>query len=155
VSIDEVSVTVASGGTSRQNLRNQHRLCNPRLNGGPLSGERPIFWGTFALVHSRERVHYLTMLQRVAHSDPGDLAKLGELILDIRVAFLTTVDRDGRFIGSLRNGSRISSRDKERRLTDGDTPRSRTLSCPAPRRLYHLHYPTLQSSGEEAGRTPF
>jgi general stress protein 26 len=29
--------------------------------------------------------------------EPGDLAKLGELILDIRVALLTTVDRDGRF----------------------------------------------------------
>jgi general stress protein 26 len=30
-------------------------------------------------------------------SEPGDLARLGELILDIRVALLTTVDRDGRF----------------------------------------------------------
>lgn len=29
--------------------------------------------------------------------EPGDLAKLGELILDIRVALLTTVDRVGRF----------------------------------------------------------
>jgi general stress protein 26 len=32
-----------------------------------------------------------------AHSDPGDPAKLGELIRDIRVALLTTVDREGRF----------------------------------------------------------
>jgi general stress protein 26 len=30
-------------------------------------------------------------------SDSGDLTKLGELIRDIRVALLTTVDRDGRF----------------------------------------------------------
>jgi len=37
------------------------------------------------------------MLQTMSHSDPGDFAKLGELILDIRVALLTTVDRDGRF----------------------------------------------------------
>jgi general stress protein 26 len=37
------------------------------------------------------------MLQTMSHSDPGDLAKLGELILGIRVALLTTVDRDGRF----------------------------------------------------------
>jgi general stress protein 26 len=29
--------------------------------------------------------------------DPGDLTKLGELIRDIRVALLTTVDRDGGF----------------------------------------------------------
>jgi general stress protein 26 len=32
-----------------------------------------------------------------SHSDPGDLAKLGEIIWDIRVALLTTVDRDGHF----------------------------------------------------------
>jgi general stress protein 26 len=31
------------------------------------------------------------------HSQPGDLAKLGEIIRDIRVALLTTVDRDGHF----------------------------------------------------------
>jgi general stress protein 26 len=37
------------------------------------------------------------MMQRTSHSDPGDLAKLRELILDIRVALLTTTDRDGRF----------------------------------------------------------
>ena len=37
------------------------------------------------------------MLQQKSHSDPGDLAKLGEFILDIRVALLTTVDRDGHF----------------------------------------------------------
>jgi general stress protein 26 len=37
------------------------------------------------------------MLQRMSHSELGDIAKLGELILDIRVALLTTVDRDGRF----------------------------------------------------------
>ena len=66
-------------------------------NGRPLFGKRLIFRGTFALVHSRGRVHYLTMLQTMSHSDPGDLAKLGELILGIRVALLTTVDRDGRF----------------------------------------------------------
>jgi general stress protein 26 len=57
----------------------------------------PIIRGAFALVHSRGRVHYPRMLQKVSHSDPGDLAKLGELILDIRVALLTTLDRDGRF----------------------------------------------------------
>ena len=73
-------------------------------NGRRLFGKRLIFGGTFALVHSRGRVHYLTMLQTMSHSlqtmshsDPGDLAKLGELILGIRVALLTTVDRDGRF----------------------------------------------------------
>jgi general stress protein 26 len=32
-----------------------------------------------------------------ASMEPGDLAKLGELILDIRVALLTTVGGDGRF----------------------------------------------------------
>jgi general stress protein 26 len=32
-----------------------------------------------------------------SHSDPGDWAKLGELIRDIRVALLTTLDHDGRF----------------------------------------------------------
>ena len=37
------------------------------------------------------------MLQTTSHSNPGDLTKLGELILGIRVALLTTVDRDGRF----------------------------------------------------------
>ncbi len=37
------------------------------------------------------------MLEKMSHSDPGDIAKLGELIRDIRVALLTTVDRDGRF----------------------------------------------------------
>ena len=37
------------------------------------------------------------MLQKMSHSDPGDLAKLGGLIRDIRVALLTTVDRDGGF----------------------------------------------------------
>src|SRR5450631_3332059 len=67
------------------------------LKARPLFGKRLIFGGTFALVHSRGRVHYLTMLQTMSHSDPGDLAKLGEFILDIRVALLTTVDRDGRF----------------------------------------------------------
>jgi general stress protein 26 len=35
------------------------------------------------------------MLQKMSHSEPGDLAKLGELIRDIRVALLTTTDRDG------------------------------------------------------------
>jgi general stress protein 26 len=33
----------------------------------------------------------------MSDSDPGDLAKLGELIREIRVALLTTADRDGRF----------------------------------------------------------
>jgi general stress protein 26 len=37
------------------------------------------------------------MFEKMSHSEPGDLAKLGELIRDIRVALLTTVDRDGRF----------------------------------------------------------
>jgi general stress protein 26 len=37
------------------------------------------------------------MLEKSAHSEPGDLAKLGELIREIRVALLTTVDRDGHF----------------------------------------------------------
>jgi general stress protein 26 len=37
------------------------------------------------------------MLQKMSHSDPGDSAKLGELIRGIRVAFLTTTDRDGGF----------------------------------------------------------
>jgi general stress protein 26 len=33
----------------------------------------------------------------MCHSDPGDFAKLGELIRDIRVGLLTTVDPHGRF----------------------------------------------------------
>jgi general stress protein 26 len=37
------------------------------------------------------------MLEKMSRSDPGDFAKLGELIRDIRVALLTTVDRGGRF----------------------------------------------------------
>jgi general stress protein 26 len=37
------------------------------------------------------------MPEKMPHPDPGDLAKLGKLIRDIRVALLTTVDRDGRF----------------------------------------------------------
>ena len=37
------------------------------------------------------------MLQKMSHSDPGDLAKVREFILAIRVALLTTVDRDGHF----------------------------------------------------------
>src|ERR1700733_8074345 len=48
------------------------------------------------LVQSQERAHYPPMLQ-MSHSDPGDLAKLGELIRDIRVGLLTTMDRDGGF----------------------------------------------------------
>ena len=39
----------------------------------------------------------LTMLQKMSHSDPGDSAKLGELIRGIRVGLLTTMDRDGGF----------------------------------------------------------
>jgi general stress protein 26 len=37
------------------------------------------------------------MLEKMSHSNPGDFAKLGELIRDIRVALLTTVGRDRRF----------------------------------------------------------
>jgi general stress protein 26 len=37
------------------------------------------------------------MLEKISHSDSGDLAKVGELIRDIRVGLLTTVDHDGRF----------------------------------------------------------
>src|ERR1700679_1108341 len=37
------------------------------------------------------------MLEKMSHSGPGDFARLGELIRDIRVALLTTIDRDGRF----------------------------------------------------------
>jgi general stress protein 26 len=37
------------------------------------------------------------MLEKMSLSGPGDFAKLGELIRDIRVALLTTVDRDGGF----------------------------------------------------------
>jgi general stress protein 26 len=37
------------------------------------------------------------MLESTHRSVPGDLAKLLELIRDIRIALLTTVDRDGRF----------------------------------------------------------
>lgn len=37
------------------------------------------------------------MSGETSHSKPGDLDKLGEFILDIRVALLTTVDRDGHF----------------------------------------------------------
>jgi len=35
------------------------------------------------------------MVEKISQSAPGDLAKLVELIRDIRVALLTTVDRDG------------------------------------------------------------
>jgi general stress protein 26 len=41
--------------------------------------------------------HHLTMRNDDSSPDPGDLAKLGKLILEIRIALLTTVDRDGRF----------------------------------------------------------
>lgn len=37
------------------------------------------------------------MLQKMSHPDPADLAKLGELIRDIRVGLLTTMDLDGGF----------------------------------------------------------
>jgi general stress protein 26 len=36
------------------------------------------------------------MLEELSHSDAGGLVKLGELIRDIRIALLTTVDHDGR-----------------------------------------------------------
>jgi general stress protein 26 len=49
------------------------------------------------LVRLRGRAQYPAMLENIPHPDPGDLAKLGELIRDIRVALLTTVDRDGSF----------------------------------------------------------
>src|ERR1700735_74436 len=37
------------------------------------------------------------MLEHISHSSPGDFAKLSQLIRDIRVALLTTIDRDGHF----------------------------------------------------------
>jgi general stress protein 26 len=37
------------------------------------------------------------MSETICSSEPGDLTKLGELIREIRVALLTTVDRDARF----------------------------------------------------------
>jgi general stress protein 26 len=37
------------------------------------------------------------MFPQMSDSDPGDLAKMGELIRDIRIALLTTADRDGSF----------------------------------------------------------
>jgi general stress protein 26 len=37
------------------------------------------------------------MSETICRSEPGDLVKLGELIRDIRVALLTTVDREARF----------------------------------------------------------
>jgi general stress protein 26 len=43
------------------------------------------------------RAQYRAMPETTSHSNAGDLAKLTELILDIRVALLTTVDRDGCF----------------------------------------------------------
>lgn len=36
------------------------------------------------------------MIEKISHSDSGDFATLGELIRDIRIALLTTVDPDGR-----------------------------------------------------------
>ena len=37
------------------------------------------------------------MPEKMSDSNPGDFAKLGKMIRDIRVALLTTVGRDGRF----------------------------------------------------------
>jgi general stress protein 26 len=37
------------------------------------------------------------MLEKTSHSQSGDFARLGQLIRDIGIALLTTVDRDGRF----------------------------------------------------------
>jgi general stress protein 26 len=37
------------------------------------------------------------MSETTAYSEPGDLAQLGDLIRDIRVGLLTTIDRDGHF----------------------------------------------------------
>jgi general stress protein 26 len=37
------------------------------------------------------------MIEKISHSAPGDLAKVGELIRDIGVGLLTTVAHDGRF----------------------------------------------------------
>jgi general stress protein 26 len=37
------------------------------------------------------------MFEKMSQSGPGDFAKLGELIKDIKIALLTTVDRDGGF----------------------------------------------------------
>ena len=44
------------------------------------------------------RAQYRAMLEDTPHSNAGDLAKLAELIRDIRVALLTTVDGDGFFL---------------------------------------------------------
>lgn len=49
------------------------------------------------LVRSRMRGQYLTMRENMSSRGLGDFAKLGQLIRDIRVALLTTMDRDGNF----------------------------------------------------------
>jgi general stress protein 26 len=49
------------------------------------------------LVRSRMRGQYLTMSENMSLRGPGDFAKLAQLIRDIRVALLTTMDRDGNF----------------------------------------------------------
>jgi general stress protein 26 len=43
------------------------------------------------------RGQYLTMRENMSPRGLGDFAKLGQLIRDIRVALLTTMDRDGNF----------------------------------------------------------
>jgi general stress protein 26 len=45
-------------------------------------------------MNCRQQNRQLIMM---SHPDPGELAKLSSLILDIRVALLTTLDRDGHF----------------------------------------------------------
>jgi general stress protein 26 len=41
------------------------------------------------------REEYVAMAEKTHHPDPGDFAKVAELIREIRVALLTTVDPDG------------------------------------------------------------
>jgi general stress protein 26 len=40
---------------------------------------------------------YPTMIENISDSAPGEFAKVGQLIRDIRVALLTTMDLDGNF----------------------------------------------------------
>jgi general stress protein 26 len=70
-------------------MRRTAVLCSQPIEKEPAERASP------TLVHPQARAHYLIMLQKISHS--GDLAKLGELIRDIRIALLTTMDRDGGF----------------------------------------------------------
>ncbi len=71
------------GGENRAALRQGHRS-RPRQRGK-------------RLVHREGLAQDPEMIEKTPHSGPGDPAKLGELIRDIRIALLTTIDRDGRF----------------------------------------------------------